>query len=107
VKFEPVLFMVKRIMFVFCVFYIKNASISIPLSIAATTVNLAFFLHIRPYEDETVNNLEIFGETVTCYFLMFLLALLKDYRLSHNMSEFPTWMTIGVLWVYLMTHIIY
>jgi hypothetical protein len=100
--------MAKRIFFVFCIFWLKTPSISIPLTIVATTANLCFFIHVRPYVDEMVNKFEIFNEIVTSYFLILLLALLKDYRLSHNMNNiFTTWMVIGVLWVYLMVHMSY
>jgi hypothetical protein len=108
VKLEPILFMAKRIFFVYCIFWLKNPSVGIPLTIIATTVNLCFFLHVRPYVDKVVNNFEIFNEIVTSYFLMLLLALLNDYRLSHNMDNITTtWMVIGVLWVYIMVHMSY
>ena len=99
--------MTKRILFVVTVFWVSNAALGIPITIVVTTVNLVFFIHVRPFEDEVVNNFEIFNEIVTSYFLMLLLCLLNTYKISHNIGESSTWMIISVLWVYLMVHISY
>jgi hypothetical protein len=99
--------MAKRIFFVFCVFWVKNSSMTIPLTFITTTVNLAFILHARPFKDEVVNRFEIFNELVTSYFLVMLLALQNDYYLSNNMDDSNTWIVISVLWVYLLVHLTY
>ena len=63
------LFIVKRVVFVNCVFHIENPALSISIVAPVIFSNICYLVAYKPYEDETLLKFEIFNDIITLLFV--------------------------------------
>ena len=75
----PVIFIAKRILFNMFVFYLTNATAQIMCMLHVSLGISCFLVHVRPFEEPLINNLEIFNEVMTVFILIEMLLFTKVY----------------------------
>ena len=104
-RFTPVLFVVKRLVFVLCAFHSSNPTLSISTFEVITLINIAYLMTIRPYKDETLLKFEIFNDLITLGFVMFLQGM---FELMPEADKFNlAWVLVGILGLYFLVHLSY
>ena len=105
VMFYPILFIIKRMVFVFVVVFMTELLFfQIFLFLFITTVVLLFLIEKRPYEEEKMNRLDIMNEIVDVIVLFHVIVFSFGEKDSDNQIFGLT--LIGVTIIAMSVHII-
>jgi hypothetical protein len=74
--FTPILFIVKRMMFVYSSSFIDSPSLGIASFNIVTFINLLYLVNTVPYQERWMQNLEVFNEIFSLFFVVFLQGIL-------------------------------
>ena len=105
VMFYPILFIIKRMVFVFVVVFMTELLFfQIFLYLFITTVVLLFLIEINPYQEEKMNRLDIMNEIVDVIVLLHVIVFSFGEKDSDNQIFGLT--LIGVTIIAMSVHII-
>ena len=103
----PVYFIVRRVLFMIISLLLYNfVMFQIILLILLTLCSACYILHIRPFEEELVNNLEVMNETFTLMLLSVMFCftdLIDDVELQYTIG----YIFIIYMCLCIMTHLFF